>query len=431
MQSQFRIQYHLESYNTIKTWKRGLARKSYTGSLPESTWKNSIYWIEKLVKSSGLSPDELIEEANSATDDAEDRLYNCFGWSKKQKLDHNSLIVGVYGNLRGFYSHNKIDTRDWHSPKPLPRVVEQTDANFPLFRPNKVTKKLELNLDLVLNFLRQLNHRDEVIAVCLVSTGMDIGDLVKLDLSFVRSQASHERIFVSNFRNKNGEWIKTFFSKEATSLLRKYIKQERVDANDSEPIFITSKSERKKQFKLEHKRAFKIDSLDELPKGRRVDTRVVATNYRNAQDSLGIHLERGKQAPLRPKRFRHIFRQACQLGGVGDDMARVFMGQKSASSKSYQPKSREELEVLYEAVEPFVTVYSDPVATDLEKQLENERLETKANFEIYKKEIESLKFSNKVFLTTLNKIQHQIPNLSVTVTDPDLLLTKEDINEHS
>ena len=110
-------------------------------------------------------------------------------------------------------------------------------------------------------------------------------------------------------------------------------------------------------------------------------------------------------------------------------MTRVFMGQKSSSSKSYQPKSREELEVLYEAVEPFVTVYSDPVATDLEKQLQQERQENKANFEIHKKEIESLKFSNKIFLTTLNRIQHQVPNLSVTVTDPDLLLDMEDSDE--
>jgi hypothetical protein len=381
------------------------------------------------MKSSDMTPDELIKEAIPNSEKAQDRLFDCFEWGKRYHLDHNSLVVGVYGALRGFYSHNKIDTRNWHSPKILPRKVEQTDANYPLFRPNKITKKLELNLDLVRNFLKQLNSRDEVIAVCLLSTGMDIGDLIKIDLGFVRSQIDHDRLYLSNFRNKNGEWIKTFFSKEATAMLRKYIKQERFDGEDSEPIFITSKSERKKQFKLENNRIFKNSSVDELPKGKRTDTRVIATNFRVAQEALGIKLERGKQAPLRPKRFRHIFRQACQLAGVGDDMARIFMGQKSFSSKSYQPKSREELEVLYEGVEPFIVVYSDPVATDLEKQLEIEREETKTQFDAFNKKIESLEFSNKVFLTTLYKLQDQVPNFSMTVTDPTRLLDLENLED--
>lgn len=429
MKNQFRIEYDLESYPAIKTWKRGLTRKSYIGTLPQSTWKNSLYWIEKLMKSSGMTPDELTEEAISSLEKAQDRLFDCFEWGKNQHLDHNSLVVGVYGVLRGFYSHNNINTRNWHSPKQLPRKVEQTDANFPLFRPNTVTKKLELNLNLIRNFLRQLNSRDEVIAVCLLSAGMDIGDLIKIDLGFVRSQINQDRLYLSNFRNKNGEWIKTFFSKEATIMLRKYIKQERFDAEDSEPIFITSKTERKKQFKLENNRVFKNNSEDELPRGRRVDTRVIATNFRAAQEALGIKLEKGKQAPLRPKRFRHIFRQACQLAGVGDDMTRVFMGQKSFSSKSYQPKSREELEVLYAGVEPFVTIYSDPVATDLEKQLETERKETKTQFEMFNKKIESLEFSNKVFLTTLYKLQDQVPNFSMTITDPKRLLDLENLQD--
>jgi len=429
MKNQFRIKYDLESYNSIKAWKRDLARRSYSASLSDSTWKNSLYWIEKLIKSSDLSPDELIEEAISDSEKAEDRLYSCFAWGQKQGLDHSSLIIGVHGVLRGFYAHNKIDTRNWHSPKPLPRKVEQTDANHPLFRPNKVTKKLELNLNLIRGFLKQLNSRDEMIALCLLSTGLDIGDLTKINLEFVRSQSEHDRIYVSDFRNKNGEWIKTFFSKEATSFLRKYIKQERLDASDSDPVFITSKSERKKQFKLEHKREFKNDSLDCLPKGKKVDTRVVATNFRVAQQYFGIRLERKKQAPLRPKRFRHIFRQACQLAGIGDDMTRVFMGQKSGSSKSYQPKSREELEVLYEGVEPFVTVYSDPIASDLEKQLGQERQESKIEFENLTKKIETLEFSNKLFLTILNNVQKQIPNLSVQVTDPNELLDLEKSQE--
>ncbi|MGY5148801.1 MAG: tyrosine-type recombinase/integrase [Candidatus Nitrosopumilus sp. bin_68KS] len=372
------IDYDWEEYSAIKKWKMSLTKKSIKGELSQSTWKSSTYWMKKILISSGLNPHNLVSEALENPEHGEDRLYECFEWCKKHNQNHNSAIIGVYGVLRGFYSHNNVDTRRWSSPKMQPRQVMQTDAGYALFRTNDTTKKLELDMTLVRSFLKKLSFRDETIAVCLFSSGLDIGDLAKIDLSFVAGQQKSQRLFLSGYREKNGEWIKTFFSREATSMLRKYVLEERLDAADSEPIFVTSKKERKRQFKKEHGRRFASDGIDTLPRGRRIDTRVVATNFRKAQELLGIQLQNGIQAPLRPKRFRHGFRQACQHAGLQDDMARVFMGQKGMSSKTYQSKSREELETFYEMVEPYVTVYSDLKASDIEKEFEKrEKQQTK------------------------------------------------------
>ena len=278
--------------------------------------------------------------------------------------DPNSCIIGIYGTPRGFYSHNKIDTKSWHSPKMRPKEVDQTDANYHLFSINEDTRKLVLNKQLLRDFLKSLNRRDEGIAMCLMSSGLDIDDLIKLNLDFVRGHDEHKRLFVSNFRSKNGEWIRTFIGVEVTKALRKYIKQNRKDAEDSEPIFVSSIRD----------------------KNTRMDSANIATNFRIAQERLGIHLTTKKQGPLRPKRLRKVFRTACQIAAVGDDMTRVFMGQKSQSSKIYLSKSKEELEIFYEIVEPLVTIYTettdDQDISKLKQEFHQERKDPLQNYEI-------------------------------------------------
>ncbi|MEX0862616.1 hypothetical protein [Nitrosopumilus sp.] len=366
------LDYDFEDFDSVKRWKRELTRRGINGGLSENTWKSVTYWIVKLLKHSRKTPDELITEAAKDNELAESRLADVFSWCKNDGLNENSCIIGIYGTLRGFYSHNKIDTRNWHSPKTKPKEVDQTDANYPLFSVNQNNRKLTLNKSLLRDFLKSLNRRDEVIALCLISSGLDIGDLIKLNLEFVRNQDNHKRLFLSNFRNKTGEWIKTFFSIESTNALRKYIREKRFNADDSEPIFVSSIREKR----------------------NRVDSASIATNFRIAQQRLGIYLSQGKQGPLRPKRLRKVFRTACQIAAVGDDMARIFMGQKSQSSKIYLAKSREELEIFYEMVEPFITLYSeisdDTELSKLKQQHHEEKEELRQHLQIFATKFQNL-----------------------------------------
>ena len=183
------------------------------------------------------------------------------------------------------------------------------------------------------------------------------------------------------------EAVKGFFSKEATKRLREYVRKERADGADDDIIFTTSMSERKKQFKLKYKREYTNLDFDLLPPATPLTTIILAINFRKAAKRMGINLQKAKQSPLRPKRLRKVFRDACQAGMIGDDMANVFMGKADRSNKVYLGKSREELEIYYSMLEPFVTVFSEKINEDELLQL---KLDQEGQSSIMKRQIENL-----------------------------------------
>lgn len=388
LESSFAEKVSWEDFATIKKWKKQLKIRSGDGELSAATWRLSEYWMSMFLEQTGMNPDALIEEALADNEKGEERLSDLFSWVKEKGLDHNSAVPGVYGSIRGFYSRNKINTQGWTSPKMKPKKVDLSDEKYPMFVKNEKSEKLDLNRILLQPFIRGLNTRDEIIALCLISTGLDDGILLKLTVGFVRDQdISNKRLFLHSSRDKTGEEMKVFFSKEATKKLRKYVLDERFDAADEEPLFTNSLADRKRKFQNLHGRLFSKMDSESLPKGKPLTRNQLATNYRLCAEKLGIKLEKAKQSPLRPKRLRKAFRSACQLAGVGDDVTKLFMGQTSSVSKVYLGKSKEELEYYYDLVEPFVTVYKDEHGTEL---LEKIQEETNSTVTILKNQIENL-----------------------------------------
>ena len=51
-----------------------------------------------------------------------------------------------------------------------------------------------------------------------------------------------------------------------------------------------------------------------------------------------------------------MFESACTHAGIDPDIKDIFMGHKGSQSKTYQGKSREELEFYYDMVEPKITI---------------------------------------------------------------------------
>jgi hypothetical protein len=400
-------------FATVKRWKSQLTLKSRSGSFPEKTWKNVETTMPRFLSVMQKTSDELIEEALSDNEFGEMHLSTYFSWLKKQGVDHNSAIIRAYGIIRGFYKHNKITTQGWHTPRQIPKGVEQTDADLPLFLIDSKTKKLDLNRVVFRRFLKELSSRDEVIALCLISTGLDDGDLLKLTLGFVREQdPSHERIFISNFRLKTMESVKVFFSKEATKRLREYVKKERADGMDVDVIFTTSLSERKKQFKLKYKKEYHNLDYDLLNPATPLSNMTLANNFRKAAERMGVRLQKTKQSPLRPKRLRKVFRDACQAGMIGDDMANVFMGKADRSKKVYLGKSREELEIYYEMLEPFVTVFSEKINED---EILKIKLDQEGKSSIMQRQIENLqdqlKRKDDMATNAILDLQHKVSEL--------------------
>jgi len=170
----------------------------------------------------------------------------------------------------------------------------------------------------------------------------------------------------------------------ASKRLREYVRKERKDAIDSEPLLITTLPERKKAFRKKYGRSYQNQDLDLLPKGNRLNPESLAINFRHGAERLGLSLVKGQQSPLRPKRLRKIFESACTHAGVDPNIKDIFMGHAGRQSKTYEGKSREELEFYYEMVEPKINIH-------IEETSEAEELREKLK-EIQNKE--SSKISN-------------------------------------
>ena len=318
------------------------------------------------------TPDAMIEEALAGKHVVKERLSDFCTWLQdERKKKFNASVHGSYHIIRGFYSHNDINTQKIRTPKVDPSEVQFSDDRVPLFdivnvdRDGKKVKDKQIRREFLKSFFECLSPRDKLIALCIKDSGLDSGDILDLPLSILRYQdPNNERIFIRMTRAKTSEIVSTFFSKETSKMIKNYERMNRTGALDTETIFVQSKKEFKIDFNKKHGRVFdpEVDNMI-LEK---IDSHSLSRNFRNAviqlEKMLGSEqkiLQYGKQSPLRPKRFRKLFNDACDIVGVPTDVKRVFMGKSDPSNKTYEGKSRQDLEIYYEMVEPKLLVYTE------------------------------------------------------------------------
>jgi len=398
----------LETKSLIADWKesdsvkqvfRQLKRKSKTKTVSRGSRTGYELWIPRLIEFTRMTPDQLIAEGLKDPDLAEDRLSDLYeAITTKQityahKISNNSVRTSIYGYLRGFYTKNKVNTTGWITPSLESPQVDNSDSQVPLFIKNKITKKLDLNREILSKFFRFHNPRNETIGLCLMSSGLDISNILALKIGDITSQSEQERIFITQNRSKTGEIAKSFLSREATGFIRKYILQYRKNAGFDELVFVNQLVDQKRKFHMKnHRRAINSDTLLAEP-CKVVD---ISREFRRVQENkMGLMIQNVKQSPLRPKRLRKVFKTACTRAGVDLDMIRVFMGQVSQVSKIYLGKSREELETYYEQVEPFVTLYHNEQQEEDSAILREENLELKERLK---------RLEEKVFESTFHKL---------------------------
>lgn len=390
--SHIQILTNWEEYASIKKWKNGLKYNSHKNKLSPKTHQAIRNWMPLFIEYTQKNPDEIIEESLKGKETVKARLSDFCTWAEEEKeKKFNASVHGSYHIIRGFYSHNDINTQKIRTPKTEPSEVQFTDDAVPLFDIVEIeksdgTKEKEKRIkrEFIKSFLECLSARDKIICMCIENSGLDSSDLLDLTLKTVRFQdPSEERIFIRSQRNKTGEILATFFTKETTKLIRSYVQLNRKNANDDEPIFVQSNHEFKIEFHKRNNRRFD-SAIDELiPQA--VDPHYLAKCFRLATQKLEKLLstsekpvrilQRNKQSPLRPKRFRKLFNDVCDAAGIPVDIKRVFMGKSDPSNKVYEGKSRQDLELYFEKIEPKLTIYSEPASeSDL---LEIERLRMK------------------------------------------------------
>jgi len=282
-----------------------------------------------------LNPDELLQEAKDNIDDAGKRLKAYFA-KKKLKTSHNTAVTSV-GFVRGFYTHNDVlFPKRWGVPRAKVAKVSKSDEATGFYKYNAEKDKVEFQNGNMQHFIQNLNFRDQTIALCLLSTGADATDLFKLKVGFVKDGRGKitdaKRIFWHGNRAKTGKPFKTFFSKEATRFLKRYVDQERADAKDDDYLF---------------------PKTNDKP----MDAHQLSMNFKEAAKKMG-YTEDNRLSPFRPKRFRHLFRTACAIAEIDEGYAKAMMGHSLDISGGYLEKDSSIFEKLYVKLEPYITVYA-------------------------------------------------------------------------
>ena len=367
-------------YATVKKWKKGLGYNSHNQKLAPKTWEAVRNYMPLFLEFTQKNPDELIEEALAGKHVVKERLADFFNWLQDEKnKTFNTSLHGAFRIIRGFYSHNDINTQKIRTPKPEPSEIQFSDDIVPLWETKTIKRYgMDETVDVlrssfIREFLDCMTPRDRIIALCLKDSGLDTGDLMKIPLSMVRYQPiDSKRIFIRFTRNKTKEIVATFFSIETSKLVKQYITMNRKNASDDEPVFVENLKEFKLRFRKQNNRIF--DETTDSIELHAVDPHHVSRSFRIATEKLEKKLvannelnnilRRKKQSPLRPKRFRKLFSDACNEAGIKTDIKRIFMGKSDASNKVYDGKSRLTLEPYYEKIESKLWIYNDLTVTE-------------------------------------------------------------------
>ena len=355
----------LNGFKSYQDWYESLranSKKNEISSSLRNSYDSILRTFIKFKRAGGdqdVTPDSIVEWAKKKSEAKEGKevvaeLSNFSLWLQGEDVEGYEKRVpyvpgrfasqvsadGVaHGGLRGFFTHNQILLPKSGRRKRNGRSkVKKNDENYAIFKPGKNGKEIA-DYELFRQFLSTLNIHDQTIIMSMLSTSQDSADVLGLNIGFVTDQSESKRLFWAGERGKTNEDFRTFFSVEASNMVRRYVKQERKGAGKDDPLFVRTK-------------------------GRRLTPKNIAENCKNAAQKMGL-INGDTQNPFRPKRMRSIFRSACSIAGIEKGYVNVFMGHKTDISDSYMEKPRATLELRYEMVEAYLKVYAGDMNQDI------------------------------------------------------------------
>lgn len=286
--------------------------------------------------------------------------------TKKASSARREVATSVYAFLREMYVLIKFQ---------IPKDNTKTEAEK-IDELDFITDEKGIT-PLAKEFLDVLPKEYRVVAMVLLSTGGDIGNVLDLKVGDIRGQLDKDRFFWSAERPKSGYPIRVFFTRETTAIVKQFVLSKRSSAQDDEPLFVGVNGE-----------ALNVGNVNDAFK--RAAVRINAMN--------GEPLN-----PFRPRAFRKAIAKACIFAEIDEDLMLIFMGKKATGkSKIQYTSSRSVFLNEYKKVEKFLTV-NEQMTQDAQetfqymKQLEatidttNKRIERQSNdIEIMKKTTESL-----------------------------------------
>ncbi len=328
----------LLNYKSVHNWIESLdrvARQRGKYGLTKIAKEMRLGRMWEYTEEGKLNPEDFLKEAKENIDNAGKRLDKYFNEKIKSGASWNTAVTNV-SFLRGFYTHNDLMfPKRWGIPKRKVSNVSSRDEKTALYDYDDEKREVIFKNGTLQHFVQNLSFRDQTISLCLMPTGADATDLLKLNVEFVKDGKGKlqdvKRFYWHSNREKDGVEFKVFFSEEATEFLKRFVEQERKDASDDEPLFAKEDSER-------------------------LDAHALAMNFRVSANKMG-YVKKAKASPFRPKRFRHWFRTACGIAHIEEGYIKAFMGHASDVSASYLERNKGLFEMQYVKVEPLVTVF--------------------------------------------------------------------------
>ncbi len=328
----------LLKFESVQNWINSLNRSATSrgkAGLTKGAKRVRLGRLWEYTDDGKLSPDDFLEEAREDINKASQRLNKYFQDKQNKGMSWNSACSNI-SFLRGFYTHNDVFfPKSYGMPKRRVSKVSRRDTKTEIYDYDENNGEVVFKNGLIQQFVQNLNFRDQTIAICLLSTGVDTADLLKLKVDFVKDGKGNisnvKRFLWHDNREKNGTEFKVYFSEEATEFLKRYVEQERSNAENNSPLF----------------------AKDD---GGRLESHGVGMNFRVSAKKMGFTKDR-QASPFRPKRFRHLFRTACGIAEVDSGYIMAMMGHSSNISASYLEKSNGLFLREYIKVEPYLTVF--------------------------------------------------------------------------
>lgn len=256
---------------------------------------------------------------------------------KERAIGWNSAIQASHSRIRSFFSSQNVGWTKWfRTPIKEDSAVLDKDEEGK----NQLMDGKGLDHDKLGEFLDKLNNlRDQVILGCMLTSGIDIGDLLAMKISDLKETQGH--CYYKGKREKTRIQFTALFTKNVSEKLKFYITNFRKEAKPEDLVFVSNKYteaieyERKKRFGDNIKEGEK-----EIVKvGQSIKANTITTKFRLVALDLGYvkpnHEGKREQHCFRPKRFRHLFTGICRANGVREEYISYMLGHKTSQTGQY------------------------------------------------------------------------------------------------
>jgi len=326
--------------------------------------------LTQFFKVVGVKPENYFtEDRDYATD-----IRNFIKWCKQQGLRDKSILSKL-GGIRCYLSYNGYETSRFLS-KEISREVSSEAVTR-----DKIPNRQELR-----NLLDHMDFGTKVIFSVQATSGMRLGEILKLLVEDVDFNSNPTRILIRGINTKNGKNRTAFISSEATTLLQEWLRIR----EDKLGKAVEHSVRRGKDKSLDDNRLFPYAVM------------TVHRKWTNALKDAGL-FERDpitKRITIHPHSLRKYFRVCCGKI-VSQDVAEALIGHQQGLNAIYGRYSEEQLAEEYRKCEDSLLLF-----TDTERIIKQIKPELQAQ----QKCISKVTMENQTLKEELSEIQQMLPD---------------------